>query len=148
MYNDQVFQPKTPKPGGRLYFLLIILFLLPFNPFAQANDYMMKSADNEVGMEVSRNDKGVDIALFFSRASQFEYVAIEKSGDAQNNFSQCKYIKFNESANDSVVIVKRDTYPYSSTEDVFYRLKTITKDGVSRIYPSVRLPGIKEAKPR
>lgn len=114
--------------------------------FSQGNDYFLKSADHEFAMEVSRGEKGIDIALMFSKASQYEYVMIEKSADAQNGFSQCKYIKFNDSANDSVVIVKRDTYPLTGSEDVFYRVKTITKEGVSRAYPAVRLPAIRDDK--
>jgi hypothetical protein len=145
MKFDTVFRQTGHFFGKSLLFLL---FLLPFILFAQADDYTMRSADNEVGMEVNRGDKYVEVTILLTRASQFDCVMIERSGDAQNNFSQCKYIKFNESANDSVVIVKRDTYPFSPVDDVFYRLKTITKEGVTRIYPSVRLPGLKEDKKR
>ena len=124
---------------------LFFLFLL-FSAagFSQSSDYFFHSADSEVAMELSRTELGINIALLFSKASQFEYVLIEKSADAQNSFSQCKYIKFNESANDSVVIVKRDVYPLSSSSDVYYRIKIITKEGITRIYPSVRLPGLRE----
>lgn len=109
---------------------------------AQSTDFMLKSPDNEIGMSVSREKDGIEIALMFTHASQYEYVVVERSGDALNNFSQIKYIKFNESANDSVVIVKRDLYPQTLSSDVYYRVKTISKEGISRVYPSVRLPGL------
>lgn len=125
----------------------IFLFMISaVGAFSQNNDYFLKSSDNEVAIEVSRGDGGIDIAVVFTKASQFEYVMIEKSADSQNGFSQCKYIKFNESANDSVTIVKRDVYPLNASDDVYYRIKTITKDGVSRVYPSVRLPGLHDRK--
>jgi len=73
-------------------------------------------------------------------------ISIEKSADALNGFSQCKYIKFNESANDSVLIIKRDVYPLAASEDVYYRVKTVTKEGVSRAYPPVRLPALNSKK--
>ncbi len=132
-----------------LFLKISIVFLLVASAhfsFSQNNDYFLKSSDNEVAIEVSRGAEGIEIALLFTRASQFEFVTIEKSADAQNNFSQCKYIKFNESANDSVVIVKRDVYPLNASEDVYYRVKTITKEGVSRVYPAVRLPGLHDTK--
>ena len=129
----------------RYFICSMLLFVSPFL-FSQSSDYFFHSSDNEVAMELSRSELGINIALLFFKASQFEYVLIEKSADAQNSFSQCKYIKFNESANDSVVIVKRDVYPLTSNEDVYYRVKTVTKEGVTRIYPPVRLPGLKEAK--
>lgn len=125
-------------------FFLLIASAYP--SFSQNNDYFLKSSDNEVAIEVSRGAEGIEIALLFTKASQFEYVTIEKSADSQNNFSQCKYIKFNESANDSVVIVKRDVYPLNASDDVYYRVKTITKEGVSRVYPAVRLPGLHDTK--
>jgi len=120
----------------------ICFYFLPV--FSQSNDYFLKSSDAEFAMEVSRGDKGIDIALLLSKASQFDFVTIEKSADSQTGFSQCKYIKFNESANDSVVIVKRDVYPLTSADDVYYRLKTVTKEGVTRVYPAVRLPALHE----
>lgn len=119
-----------------------IILLFPTIGVAQNIDYMLKSSDNEIGMSVSREKEGIEIALMFTHASQYEYVVVERSGDALNNFSQIKYIKFNDSANDSVVIVKRDLYPQTVSNDLYYRVKTISKEGISRVYPSVRLPGL------
>ncbi len=131
------------------FFQILIVALFTFSSsivFSQSSDYFLKSTDQELAIEVSRSNNGIEIAIFLTKASQFEYVLIEKSADPQNGFSQCKYIKFNESANDSVVIVKRDVYPLTASEDVYYRVKTITKDGASRVYPSVRLPGLHGTK--
>lgn len=126
----------------RPLFLLLILFA-GVNVFSQT-DYFLRSSDDEIVIELTREQQTINIALFLFKASKFEFVSIERSLDAQNNFSQCKYIKFNESAQDSVVIVKKDLYPQSNTDAVFYRVKTVTRDGATRIYPSVRLPAISE----
>lgn len=131
------------KLGYTLLLVMLGLFSVQFSS-AQGNDYFFRSIDNEVALELSREQQTVNIALFLFDASKYEFVAIERSLDAQNNFGQCKYIKFNESATDSVVIVKKDLYPQSNTDAVFYRVKAVTKDGATRIYPSVRLPGIRE----
>lgn len=128
------------------YLLLVMLMVIVVSGYSQNNDYSFKSADQEVGMTVTRVQGGVDISLMLSKASQFDFVLIEKSTDAKNGFGQCKYIKFNESANDSVVIIKRDAYPTSSVEDMYYRIKTVTREGITRTYPSVRLPGLRDIK--
>lgn len=131
--------PPVKKP------LLLLFFCCALSVnslFSQANDYFMKSADGEVALEVARGEQSVDMALYFSKASGYDCVMVERSADQQFNFSQCKYVKFNNSANDRVVIVQKDTYPMPFANDVFYRLKTISRDGVTRIYPSVRLPGL------
>lgn len=114
--------------------------------FSQANDFFMKSSDDELAIEVSRGAQSVTIALYFTKASQYESVLIERSDNQQLNFSQCKYIKFNESAKDTVVLSKKDNYPMPFSNDIYYRVKTITKEGVTRIYPSVRLPGVQNVK--
>ncbi len=139
-----------PKTSKKIFSALIsslfiaLITILPCEAKSQNNDYFAKSPDNEVALEVSRGEQGIEIALLFTKASQFEYVVIERSNNAQNNFSQCKYIKFNDSASDSVVIVKRDNYPLAASEDVYYRVKTITREGVTRIYSAARLPAIAE----
>jgi len=45
-----------------------------------------------------------------------------------------------------VLIIKRDVYPLAASEDVYYRVKTVTKEGVSRAYPPVRLPALNSKK--
>lgn len=126
--------------------IIVLLITSIYHIHAQSSDYSFKSADEQVAMEVSRNAGNIDITLMFSKASDFEYVMIERSADSKNGFSQCKYIKFNESANDSVVIVKRDNYPLGAAADVFYRIKTVTKEGITRTYPAVRLPALHALK--
>lgn len=138
------WQPMKLKVVKYLVFVFALLLTVADKVQAQSNDYFSKSPDNEVALEVSRGAEGIEIALLFTKASQFEFVVIERSSEAINNFSQIKYIKFNDSAKDSVVIVKRDTYPLMAAEDVYYRVKTITKEGVTRTYPSARLPAIKD----
>ncbi len=141
----EVYTAKLLRKSGA-YLLVALFTLIACNGYSQNNDYSFKSADQEVGMTVTRVQGGVDISLMLSKASQFDFVLIEKSTDAKNGFGQCKYIKFNESANDSVVIVKRDAYPTSSVEDMYYRIKTVSREGITRTYPSVRLPGLRDVK--
>jgi hypothetical protein len=127
---------------------LLVLFFSLFlaGPLSAQTDFSMQSADGIVAVEVSRGAKGVEITMHFTNATQIDNVMIEKSGDPQNGFSQCRYVKFNETGSDSVTMVKRDSYPYTASQDVYYRVKIITKDGASRVYSSVRLPGVKELK--
>jgi hypothetical protein len=44
------------------------------------------------------------------------------------------------------LIIKRDVYPLAASEDVYYRVKTVTKEGVTRAYPPVRLPALRDEK--
>lgn len=134
---------KNPAVFFRNNFWLVLL-MLSGNLLHAQSDYFFKSADGELAMELSREGQSVNIALFLTNASQFEEVMIERSLDAFNNFGQCKYIKFNGSAQPNVVIVKRDDFPLTSVDEAYYRIKTVSTEGVTRIYPSVRLPGLRE----
>lgn len=131
---------------SRFTITAVVVLFTTLQVYCQNNDYSFQSADQEVAMALARAQGGVDISLMFSKASQFEFVLIEKSADSNNGFSQCKYIKFNASANDSVVIIKRDLYPLNTAQDSYYRIRTVTKEGITRTYPSVRLPGLKDIK--
>ena len=139
-------QSRTCKSSFSIFSIPALLLLTISSAFSQSSDYQLMSSDNEFAMQLFREIDGIDISLLFTKASQFEYISIEKSADALNGFSQCKYIKFNESANDSVLIIKRDVYPLAASEDVYYRVKTVTKEGVSRAYPPVRLPALNSKK--
>lgn len=121
----------------------MMLLLCSFASFAQSSDYFLKSSDEEMTIEVSQGKLNVNIKLTFFSASKYDYVVIERSDGSQSSFSQCKYIKFNDNTGDSVVISKTDDYPLTLARDVYYRVRTFTKEGASRIYPSVRLPGIR-----
>lgn len=132
---------RFPKP----ILVVICSFVIFISTNAQTTDFFLKSPDGELAIELSREQQSVNIALFISNAQQFESVSIERSLDSQNNFGQCKFIQFNQSAQPNVVIVKKDAFPLTYVDEVYYRVKTISTDGVTRIYPSVRLPGIREA---
>ncbi len=143
-----MYPSRTCKSSFPIFSVAALLLFTFSSAFSQSADYKLSSSDNEFSMQLFRESDGVDISLLFTKASQFEYISIEKSADAQNGFSQCKYIKFNESANDSVLIIKRDVYPLAASEDVYYRVKTVTKEGVTRAYPPVRLPALRDEKKR
>ena len=117
------------------------MLLLAMPVFSQFIDYTLVSSDNELGMELSRAKYGINITLLLYHASAFEFVSIEKSAEQNSGFRQCKYIALNGTANDSIVIVQRDIYPLVYSQDVFYRVKTVSREGVTRIYPPVRMPG-------
>lgn len=125
---------------------LVFLLLNTVAAVGQSPDYFLKTSDGELAMELSRGSQSINIALFFFKASELEQVIIERSLDSQKNFNQCSYVSFNESAKDSTVIVKKDIYPISVAGSVFYRVKVVNREGITRTYPSVRLPGIAEAK--
>ena len=125
---------------GKYGIMASAIFSLSFpTSTVQTEDYKLSSVDGEFTMVVSRENQEVKILLHFREASQFSYVLIEKTDEIKNEFRQCAYIDIDEEKAKNDVIEKRDKYPrmYNAS---FYRLRTVTKEGIERTYPSVRLP--------
>jgi len=91
-------------------------------------------------MEVSRAKNEVIVSLTFKDSLVFDYVAIERKADFNQEFSQCGYIGYDELKAKGRHIIKKDIYPYPGSSDVLYRIKLATVEGATRIYPAVSLP--------
>ncbi len=96
--------------------------------------------DGEFTMQVSREDKEVKILLNFRDASQFSHALIEKSDDIKNEFRQCGYVDLKSEVNPNGDVAKKDKYPRMHSAS-YYRLRIVSKEGIERTYPAVRLPG-------
>ena len=126
----------------RTLLLLFIAFLagpsavLAGNPNGPSTN---TSADEEVGLLVERNKTEVVLNLSVKDITQYDHIIVERSADNPNYFGQCKYITCADEKATDGKIVKVDRFPFPATKDVFYRLKTVTKDGIVRAYPAVLL---------
>jgi hypothetical protein len=107
---------------------------------AQSGDYKLCSLDSAFTMEVAREQYEVRIIVRFTDAAQYDHAMIEKTDELKNEFRQCAYIAIADEKKPS--IEKRDRYPRVST-DSYYRLRTVTREGIERTYPPVRLPAMK-----
>lgn len=100
--------------------------------------------DSEFAMQVSRINNEVIISISFNDSLVFDYAAIERKAEFNGEFSQCKYISYEEVKTKGRRMLKKDTYAYAGANDVLYRLKLVTKDGVERIFPAINLPAVKK----
>ena len=109
---------------------------------AENNNYSFNSVDDEVAMGVERGTGEVKLKLFVKDVAQYDHILIERSAETPNYFGRCKYISCSDVKSTDGNILQFDKYPYSATKDVYYRIKTVTKDGVERAYPAVLLSAI------
>ena len=106
---------------------------------AEKSEYTFKSTDNEVAMEVQRINGDVKLQMYVRDMSKYDHIIIEKSAETPNYFGKCKYISCADAVVKNGKMTEVDKYPYSALKDVYYRIKTVTKDGVERAYPPVLL---------
>jgi hypothetical protein len=103
-----------------------------------------KSVDEEVGLEVHRGNGDVKLDLQVKDITQFHHIVIERSAESPNYFGKCKYITCALVKTDNGKLTEADRYPYSATKDVYYRVKTVTNDGIERAYPAVLLAAVSQ----
>lgn len=124
-------------------YLIIACFLLSGSIlFGQDKSSSFTPADSTFGISVTRVGTETEISLWFSEQLTFVSCAIERKPEFDQNFSQCKYIGF-EDVKKNHHMIKKDAYPYPKNVDMQYRLKLVMPDGVVRIYPPVTLPQVK-----
>ena len=109
---------------------------------AQSPEYGFVPADSQFVFTLSREKSDVRISITFNDSLVFDYVAIERKADFNQEFSQCKYITYDEIKNKGRHVVRKDTYAYPASSDVLYRIKLATREGAIRTYAPVTLPAV------
>lgn len=105
-------------------------------------NYSFNSVDQEVAMGVERGSGEVKLQILVKDLSQYDHIIIERSAETPNYFGKCKYISCADIKSTDGKFLQLDKYPYSASKDVYYRIKTVTKDGIERAYPAVLLSAI------
>ncbi|MES2621429.1 MAG: hypothetical protein V4615_11320 [Bacteroidota bacterium] len=101
-----------------------------------------KSVDEEVGLEIFRGTGEVKLLIQVKDITQYHHIVVERSAETLNYFGKCKYISSAGVKLTDGKISEADKYPYSAAKNVYYRIKTVTTDGIERAYPAVLLPAI------
>jgi hypothetical protein len=79
-------------------------------------------------------------SLYFA---DLEQVIIERSGSTMQNFTACKTIDMaSQKIVDGDYIKNSDRFPLPANIDVYYRVKTVAKDGVTKTYAPVQLTAL------
>ncbi len=97
-----------------------------------------QSPDDRVAIDIQRGKGDVQLHIQLVEAGQYDQLIIERSTDALNYFASCKQLSASQIKHDNVQVDK-----YASSKDVYYRVKTVTKDGVTRAYPAILLSASK-----
>ncbi|MCS6819764.1 MAG: hypothetical protein RMJ53_03720 [Chitinophagales bacterium] len=105
------------------------------NPGAK---HVFKDPDAEVALELERGKGEVILHILAQDIAQYDHIIIERSGTGGEFYSQVKYIQVDGvNAIDGNYLLSADKYPLPASVDAHYRIKTVTKDGITRTYPSV-----------
>lgn len=99
--------------------------------------HKFKELHTGVTLEVIRDKTEVKIYMLVDDIDQYDEILVERSDEQQINYSQCKDIKVTKGKYKNNYMELVDRYPLSSKMTNLYRIKTITPDGIMRMYPPV-----------
>ena len=103
---------------------------------------------NDVSLELERLDGNVLLYLFSQNMRNVDMIYIEKSKDPTYGFTRCKTIKVSDHlvrSKNYISVV--DDSPYDSNTDCYYRIRTVSATGATKIYPVVGLSPIMSIEP-
>ena len=104
-------------------------------------DWLFKPlATGDVNLEVERIGGEVMLHLYSQSMRNVEMIYVERSSDPTNGFTRCKTVK----VSDFLVKSKKyigvsDANPASANNDSYYRIRTVTASGATKVYPAVDL---------
>ena len=135
--------PTTTFPSPKNILLLLMAFARPFGLQAQDDESTLNSSDDVFYMQVNRVVTKVKITLFIKNPAEVEEISVERSDIGGNSWGQCKFIEMaNVNARDTIISI--DNYPLPASVDIFYRLRLTSKDGITRVYPAVKLLAVND----
>ena len=139
------------------YFFLILSVCIPAMLSAQPDaehlrmvnknlPHKFKAIRTGATIEVIRDLNAVKIYVIIDDIEQYEQVLIERSDEMQTNFSQCKLLMVGKGKYPDNYLELTDHYPFSSKMTNLYRIKTITSEGIIRMYAPVpiTIPEVKK----
>jgi len=103
-----------------------------------------KTKDEEVVLEPERGQGSVLLFIQIKDIKQYDHILVERSmNDDPTYFNRIKYIDLKEEkVEEGGFMFKEDKYPVPASKDAYYRIKTVSSDGIARAYPAVLLPSV------
>lgn len=117
--------------------LFTVGFSFAHSPFVTTKS-TYQSPDERVAIDIQRGKGDVQLHIQLAEAAQYDQLIIERSTDALNYFASCKQLSASQIKADNVQVDK-----YATSKDVYYRIKTVSKEGVTRAYPAILLSASK-----
>jgi hypothetical protein len=120
------------------------LMMMTFSSFANIANHLAINYKPiiraEVNLEVDRMGEEVMLYVYSQSLSNVDMIMVEKSKNANDGFTTCRNIKVEEStSNNNRYIETSDATPSPSNVDNYYRIVTVSKTGVTKVYPAINL---------
>ena len=120
----------------------------PENSTVQKQWLFKPLSANDVSLELERLDGNVMLYLYSQNLRNVDMIYIEKSKDPTEGFTRCKAVKVSDFLVKSKNYINvADEAPYDANTDSYYRIRTVSSNGATKIYASVGLSPIMSIEP-
>ena len=130
-----------------LYFSYISIAVLvssssTYATSAPVEKHEFKSTEREINFDIERAQG--EIALFFQSDvfGSYDEIIVERSFSDVSGFSACKTIEVSQTKIVDGYYKTSDKYPMAGQKDCYYRIKTVSKEGVIKTFPPVLLSAL------
>lgn len=142
------------------YTLALVMVLVAGAVFAQPEDqkylekinkdlpHKFKELRTGATLEVVREQKVVKIYMLIDDIEQYDQVLVERSDELQKNYSQVRVIQIEKGKFKNNYVELVDNYPLSPKMSNLYRIKTVTAEGITRMYAPVPIVMASEENPK
>jgi len=120
----------------------------PENKSVQKQWLFKPLSANDVSLELERLDGNVMLYLYSQNLKNVDMIYIEKSKDPTEGFTRCKTVKVSDFLVKSKNYINvEDNAPFDANTDCYYRIRTVTATGATKIYAAVGLSPIMSIEP-
>ena len=107
---------------------------------AASDKHEFKSSYNDINFDIERKMGEVVLHFQSSLFKNYDEIIVERSSENSGGFSACKIINLAEVKVDGDYYRTSDKFPVSAKMSSYYRLKTISKEGITKTFPPIELP--------
>lgn len=132
----------------KIVYTLSILLAIGFtaktyatNPPSDKHEF--KSTDREVNFDIERKSGEVELYFQSSAFKDYDEILVERSGADNGSYSVCKTIEVSQVKIAGDYYKTADKYPMTAQKDCYYRIKTISKEGIMKTFPPVLLSALR-----
>ena len=108
-----------------------------------SDKHEFKSTDREINFDIER--KSGEVELYFQSAvfSAYDEILVERCGADNGIYSVCKTIEVSQVKITGDYYKTVDKYPMTAQKDCYYRIKTISKEGIMKTFPPMLLTALR-----
>jgi hypothetical protein len=106
---------------------------------APSEKHEFKESYNDINFDIERKSGEVVLHFQSSLFKNYDEIIVERSSENSGGYTACKVISLSEVKLDGDYYRTSDKFPVSAKMTTYYRIKTISKEGITKIFPPLEL---------